>query len=80
MQYIQTVTLPENNSLGEQQIFRDMDGDGSIDWMQIRRYYDINDDNVKESTKILNDRDMDGNFEEEFVYDGTVFDNSVIFD
>ena len=48
--------------------------------MQIRRYYDINDDNVKESTKILNDRDMDGNFEEEFVYDGTVFDNSVIFD
>ena len=42
--------------------------------------YDINDDNVKESTKILNDRDMDGNFEEEFVYDGTVFDNSVIFD
>ena len=80
MQYIQTVTLPENNSLGEQQIFRDMDGDGGIDWMQIRRYYDINDDNVKESTKILNDRDMDGNFEEEFVYDGTVFDNSVIFD
>ena len=57
-----------------------MDGDGGIDWMQIRRYYDINDDNVKESTKILNDRDMDGNFEEEFVYDGTVFDNSVIFD
>ena len=80
VQYIQTVTLPENNSLGEQQIFRDMDGDGGIDWMQIRRYYDINDDNVKESTKILNDRDMDGNFEEEFVYDGTVFDNSVIFD
>ena len=64
----------------EHLIFRDMDGDGGIDWMQIRRYYDINDDNVKESTKILNDRDMDGNFEEEFVYDGTVFDNSVIFD
>lgn len=80
VQYIQAVTLPENNSLGEQQIFRDMDGDGGIDWMQVRRYYDINEDNVKESTKILNDRDMDGIFEEEFVYDGTVFDESVDID
>ena len=48
--------------------------------MQVRRYYDINEDNVKESTKILNDRDMDGIFEEEFVYDGTVFDESVDID
>ena len=79
VQFIQAVTLPENSPFDEQQLFRDLNGDGTIDWMQSRKYYDTNDDGVKESTKISNDRDMDGVFEDEFVFDGKILDNSLIY-
>ena len=79
VQFIQAVTLPENSPFDEQQLFRDLNGDGKIDWMQTRKYYDTNDDGVKESTKISNDRDMDGVFEDEFVFDGKILENSLIY-
>ena len=79
VQIVQMVSTPSESSLQEQQLFRDMDGDGFVDWMQIRRFYDTDDDGVKESMRILNDRDMDGIFEDEYSYDGTIFDNSLIF-
>lgn len=74
------LTLPPDNKLDEQQFFRDYDGDFFVDMVQIRRFYDINNDGVKESMKISSDRDLDGIFEDEYAYDGTIFDNSLIYD
>lgn len=79
VQFIQAVTLPENSPFNEQQLFRDLNGDGKIDWMQTRKYYDTNYDGVQESMKISNDRNMDGIFEDEFVFDGKILENSLLY-
>lgn len=80
VQLIQMVTLPYESPFDEQQFFRDYNGDGYVDMMQSRRYYDTDNDGVKESMKISSDRDMDGVFEDEYAYDGTIFDDSLIYD
>lgn len=80
IRFIQLMTEPEGSELGEQQFFRDLDGDGYADAIQLRRFYDTDDDGVKESMKILNDRDRDGVFEDEYAYDGTIFDDSLLYD
>ena len=77
IRYIQMFVANLDDPLGEQQIFRDYDGDGYVDLMQVRRYYDTNNDGVQESMSIWNDRDMDGTFEDQYNYDGTIFDNSL---
>lgn len=80
IQIIQMVTKPRDSELEEQQFFRDYNGDGYVDMMQVRRFYDTDNDGVKESMKISSDRDMDGIFEDEYAYDGTIFDDSLIYD
>lgn len=71
IRYIQLVTVNTENDLGEQQFFRDGDGDGYADQMEVRRFYDTDDDGVSESMGVFTDNDMDGVFEEEYRYDGT---------
>ena len=77
IRYIQMVVANLADSLGTQQLFRDYDGDGYVDLVQVRRFYDTNNDGVRESMSIWNDRDMDGEFEDQYSYDGTIFDNSL---
>ena len=77
IRYMQMVVANLDHPLGEQQFFRDYDGDGYTDLAQVRRFYDTDDEGVRESMAIWNDRDMDGEFEDQYSYDGTIFDNSL---
>lgn len=77
IRYIQMAVANLADSLGTQQLFRNYDGDGYVDLVQVRRFYDTNNDGVRESMSIWNDRDMDGEFEDQYSYDGTIFDNSL---
>lgn len=73
IRYIQvTMTMPDH-PLGEIQLFRDDDGDGYFDMMQIQRFYDTDNDGTRESMTTFSDRNMDGKFEEQYSYDGTAF-------